>query len=201
LIISPFLLSYFITNGYHPPRLFLTTNIVFAFVLVFTMNRFKIISFPATSIAIILICLLNIYFVTKLFSSVNKIYKHDKKIAEKMDYTIQSKYPNFSTTEKYVYFFGSFPYEYHQKFRLQDAEIFGGSFFSWDNGNNYRIINFFREADVAEYKMVDTKERFDTIKDSIAKMPIWPDPESVKMIDNTVIIKLGNDKGSPLYFE
>ncbi len=200
LIVSPFLLSYFITNGYHPPRLFLTTNIVFAFVIVFTLNRFKIISFPVTSIAIISIGLLNIYFVTKLFSSVNKIYKHDRRIAEKIDHIIQTKYPTFSTTEKTVYFYGYFPYDYHQKFRVDKSEIFGGSFFSWDNGNNYRIINFFSEADVAEYSLI-TKEKYDAVKDSIANMPVWPDSESIKMINNTVVVKLGKDKGGALYFE
>ncbi len=55
-------------------------------------------------------------------------------------------------------------------------------------------------ADIAEYSMI-TKDKFDLVKDSITKMPVWPNPESVKMINNTVIIKLGNNKGMPLYFE
>ena len=200
LILSPFTISYFITNGYHPPRIYLTSNLVFAFVIVFAVSRFKINSYRATSVALVLICILNIYFVTKLFSSANKIYKHDKRIAEKIDNIIQNKYPSFYTTEKSIYFYGYFPYEYHQNMRLEKSEIFGGSMYNWDNGNNYRILNFFREADVAEYNMI-TKEEFNVVKDSIAKMPVWPDYESIKMINNTVIVKLGKDKGSPLYFE
>ena len=201
ILLLPYLMSYFITNGYNPPRLFLTSNLVFAFVLVFTLNNFKISSFNITQIGIVLICLTNFYFVTNLFYTINKIYKHDKKIAEKIDYTIQTKYPSFLTTEKLVCFYGYFPYEYHQKFRLQDSEIFGGSFFNWDSGNNYRIINFFREADIAEYKMLETKEQYNTVKDSIAKMPIWPDYGSVKMFNNIVVVKLGNEKGMPLPVE
>ena len=49
--------------------------------------------------------------------------------------------------------------------------------------------------------MIDTKEKFSFIKDSIAKMPIWPDYESVKMFNNIVVVKLGKDRGAPLYFE
>lgn len=201
LLVMPFLISIIINNGYHPPRLYVATNLVFAFVIVFAVNHFKLNSFNITLVAFVLIGLTNFYFVTNLFYTANKIYKHDKKIAERIDYTIQTKYPSFSTTEKDVYFFGSFPYDYHQRFRLKNSEIFGGSIYSWDNGNNYRIINFFREADVAEYKMIDTKEKFSFIKDSIAKMPIWPDYESVKMFNNIVVVKLGKDRGAPLYFE
>lgn len=197
ILLTPFLMSVIITNGYHPPRLYITSSLVFAFVIVFALNRSKI-SFNISKIAILLVVILNIYFVTALFYTVNKIYKHDKKIAEKIDYTIQTKYPKFSSTEKSVYFYGYFPYEYHQKFRLQDAEVFGGSVFNWDNGNNYRMINFFREADVAEYKMIDTKEKFDVIRDSMAKMPTWPDYESVRMFGDIVVVKLGNEKGMPV---
>ncbi len=200
ILLMPFLMSSIITNGYHPPRLYLTSNIVFAFVIAFTLNQFKLTSFNITIVGITLILITHIYFVTHLFYTVNKIYKHDKKIAEKIDYIIQNKYPNFSSTEKYIYFYGYFPYEYHQKFRLKNSEIFGGSVYCWDNGSNYRIINFFKEADVAEYNMI-TKEKFDLVKDSISKMPTWPNPESIKMINDAVIVKLGSEKGSPLYFE
>jgi hypothetical protein len=201
LLLLPFIISYFITNGYNPPRIYLTTNLMFAFLIVFTLGHFKISKSSITQTAIILISIINIYFVTKLFYTVNKIYKNDKRIAEKIDNIIQSKYPSFYTTEKPIYFYGYFPYEFHQKFRLDKSEIFGGSIFNWDSGNNYRIVNFFREADVAEYKMINTKEEFDTIKDSINNMPIWPDAESIKMFNNIVVVKLGKDKGMPLYFE
>ena len=198
ILLMPFLMSTIITNGYHPPRLYLTSNLVFAFLIVFVLYHSKIHSFDISKIAIVLITITNIYFVTKLFYTVNKIYKNDKRTAEKIDNIIQTKYPNFSSTEKLVYFYGYFPYEYHQKFRLQDAEVFGGSVFNWDNGNNYRIINFFREADIADYKMIDSKEKFDVIRDSMSKMPTWPDYESIRMFKNIVVVKLGNEKGIPV---
>ncbi|MCZ8144477.1 glucosyltransferase domain-containing protein [Flavobacterium sp.] len=201
LSISPFIISFFITNGYHPPRLYLTSNLIFAFGISLFIDRFKISSQNIVKTLVTLIVIINIYFVTNLFYSVNKIYKHDKKIAEKIDSIIQSKYPNFSVGDKTVYFYGYFNYDYHQKFRLENSEIFGGSFFSWDNGNNYRIINFIKEADVADYKMLESKEKLSIIKDSITNMKVWPDYDSVKMIDNVVVVKLGKEKGAPLYFE
>lgn len=198
LLISPFFISFFITNGYHPPRLYVSSNLIFSFLIVFSINLFKIKSNVFKNVLAIGLVLTNMFLVTNLFQSNNKIFKHDKRIAEKIDNLIQFKYPTFCLSEKNIYFYGYFPYEYHQKFRLQNSEIFGGSIFNWDNGNNYRIINFFKEADVAEYKMLDDKEKFNLIKDSIEKMPIWPNQESIKMINNVVVVKLGNEKGQPL---
>jgi hypothetical protein len=201
ILILTFFISYFITNGYHPPRLYVTSNLVFAFIIVFTISKYKIDSFPSTIVFIGLICIINIYFVTNLFYSLNKIYKHDRKIAERIDDIIQSKYPDFATSKKTVYFYGYFPYDYHQRFRIDKSEIFGGSYYVWDNGNNYRIIHFFKDADVAEYNMIDTKEKYNSIKDSVGKMPVWPDFESIKMFNNVVVVKLGKEEGMPIYFE
>jgi Glucosyl transferase GtrII len=201
LLISPFLISYFITNGYHPPRIYVTTNLVFAFFITFVLSNFNFTQYKLSKILILIIIASNIYMVTKLFYTCNNIYKHDKRIAEKIDFTIQNKYPNFNTTEKHIYFHGCFPYEYHQKLRLDKSEIFGGSVFNWDNGNNYRIINFIRVSNIEEYKMIENLDLYNSIKDSIPKMPIWPNPESVKMINNVMVVKLGQNKGMPLFVE
>jgi hypothetical protein len=91
LIISPFLISFFITNGYHPPRLYLTTNLIFAFVICLFVDRFKISSHSIVITFIVAVIIVNIYFITNLFYTVNKIYKHDKKIAENIDFIIQSR--------------------------------------------------------------------------------------------------------------
>ncbi|MFY0483716.1 glucosyltransferase domain-containing protein [Flavobacterium sp. PLA-1-15] len=201
ILLLPFFTSFFITSGYNPPRLYVTSNIVYAFLIVYAINYFKIFEYTFTRITVILICTVNFYYITKLFYSSNEIYKHDLRIAEKIDGIILSKYPNFPLTEKKVYFYGYFPYEYHNHLRLKNSEIFGGSFYSWDNGNNFRIINFFSVADVADYSILNTREELDKVKDSIATMPAWPSSNSIKMIDDIVVVKLGESKGMPMYFE
>lgn len=201
ILIVPFLMSIIITNGYHPPRLYLTSSMVFAFVVVFALDYYKKSGHTFSKFFVLTVVLLNIYFVSNLFYSANKIYKHDVGVANKIDRIIETKYPTFSSSEKFVYFYGCFPYDYHQYRRLDKSEIFSGSIYSWDNGNNYRIINFFKESNVAEYNLIDTKERFSIVKDSIDKMPIYPSYESIKMFDNIIVVKLGNHKGTPLSFE
>lgn len=199
ILIIPYSLSFFITNGYHPPRLYVASGIVFAFLIThFLANiRYQ----KTTILACAIICMCNIYFITQLFYSNYKIFNHDKDVARKIDSAIRLKYPEFDNYTNYVYFFGCIPYQEHEKFRLPDSEVFGGSLFSWDNGNNYRIINFFSFNDIAYYKMIDNKDTYLKIKDSISNMPTWPKQESIKLIDNVIIVKLGDAKGAPLPIE
>jgi hypothetical protein len=199
LMILPYFISFFITNGYYPPRIYVASGIVFAFILVHAVRNSK-----AEKIIVLLgsmICIAHLYFITQLFYSTNKIYNHDKDIARKIDFIIQSKYPQFDASVNYVYFYGCLPYEHHDRFRLPNSEVFGGSLFSWDNGSNHRIIDFFSYNDIAYYKIIDNKDVYLKIKDSINPMPIWPKPESIKMINNVIVVRLGKDKGEALWVE
>lgn len=199
LLFVPFLMSFFIYNGYHPPRLYLTSGIVFAFIIVQASSYLK----KEKEIGLLtgFICLANIYFISQLFYSNWKISNHDKEVARKIDLSITNKYPEFDENLDFVYFYGCLASEQYEKFKLKDSEIFGGSLFIWDNGENYRINNLFRYNDIAYYRMIDNKEIFLSIKDSINDMPTWPNKESIKKINNVVIVKLGKDKGSPLWVE
>jgi hypothetical protein len=201
ILLLPFLTSLFITGGYNPPRIYVTSNIVYAFIIVFAIDYFKAFQYNFTRISIVLICTVNFFYITKLFYSSNKIFKHDVRIAEKIDDLILSKYPNFPLTEKKVFFYGYFPYEYHNNLRLNNSEIFGGSFYSWDNGNNFRLINFFKVADIADYTLLNSMEDLNKVKDSIATMPAWPNTNSIKMIEDIVVVKLGETPGMKMYFE
>lgn len=199
LLLLPFIISFFITNGYHPPRIYITSGIVYAFIFVSATNYFKserIIIFVCS-----LMCLTNFFLITKLFYSNYQISNHDKEIAKEINVAIHNQYPEFDSKINYVYFYGCLPYEHHQMYRLKKSEIFGGSLFNWDNGNNYRIINLFKYHNIANYRLIDNKETYLKIKDSIKAMAVWPKKESVKMIENVMVIKLGNTKGTALQVE
>lgn len=198
LLLVPFFISFFITNGYHPPRIYIATGIVFAFLLVTLLPERRE---KAITIFTGIVCLTNMYFITKLFFSNHQVFTHDKTLAHRIDDQIYNKYPEFNPKSDYVYFFGCLPYEEHGQYRLHNSEIFGGSFFNWDNGSNYRIHNFLRYTDIADYRMVDNKGAFLKIQDSISPMPTWPDRESIKKFGNIVVVKLGPVKGMPLPVE
>lgn len=196
IIITPYIFSFFITNGYHPPRIYLTSGIVFAFIIVHLIynTKYEVQVIWACSI----VCLINIYFVSNLYYAANRIANRDEQVAKKIDAVIQDKFPEFNPASDYVFFHGGLPYEHQAEFVLPDSEIFGGSLFNWDNGSNGRIIFMFKAYDINSYKYLDNKELYSKAKEKVTTMPVWPDKESIQKMDNVIIVKLNNQEGAPL---
>ena len=44
-------------------------------------------------------------------------------------------------------------------------------------------------------------EDLNKVRDSIGTLPAWPNPNSIKMIDDIVVVKLGETPGMKMYFE
>lgn len=199
ILITPFIISLFITSGGNPPRLYVATGFVFAFLIV---KLFDVLNVENIKLYFsLLICLVNMYFITLLFQSSYKVFNHDLKISEKINSLIINKYPEYNENLHYVYFYGKLSDDNYNNFRLPNSEIFGGSFYQWDGGSNNRIINFNKFNNIANYKEIDNKESFLKIKDSIIKMPEWPNQESVKLFESVIVVKLGKEKGSKLHVE
>lgn len=201
IMVIPFFISFFITNGAHPPRLYVASPIAFGFLLTFVIKFIKKDYSKQILFFVLLVVLNNIYFITNLFYSNYKIFNHDLNIAKEINRTIEQKYPEFNPNMNYVYFHGSLPESNYIKLQIPNTDVFSGSLFRWDGGNNWRIINFFRANDIAYYKFLDDKESYNKIKDSIQAMPVWPNTESIKKIENVVIVKISDTPGAPLPFQ
>ncbi|WP_116790192.1 glucosyltransferase domain-containing protein [Flavobacterium psychrotrophum] len=204
LLIVPFIISLFITNGGHPPRLYVGSGIVFGFIItqfISVLNPSKIRYTQVATAICWIIGLTNIYFITLLYLSHNRIHNHELEMAKRIDNRIRTVVPDFESARDYVYFYGAMPDLEIDRFRLPKSEVFGGAFFQWDGGANTRIIPFFKYNDVANYKMVDNRDSWLKIRDSITDMPVWPRQGSVKRVGETVIVKLNSVKGAPLWVE
>ncbi|MFP9097548.1 glucosyltransferase domain-containing protein [Flavobacterium sp. RHBU_24] len=201
LLVVPFLISLFITGlgYYHPPRIYVTSGIVFAFFIAHFLSQIKFYQVYYTGVFVVV--MLNIYFITRLYVSHQQIYNSDYTTVYKIDDRIRALYPDFDPGRDYVYFYGKVSDNNFKKFRLENSEIFSGSILQWDGGNNYRINGFINYTGVANYKIIDNKESYLYVKDSIAEMAVWPKPNSVKRMGNVVVVKLGNQKGSALWVE
>ena len=198
-MILPFSISFIITSGYNPPRLYVAMGIAFAFIITLFMSEIRITN--VVKIIWALAVFINIYYITNLFWHQHQIYEHDKNIGRGIAQDIRLTYPDFRADSNYVYFYGHLPIQEYEKYMLQDSEIFTGSFFMWDNGSNDRIINFMKFSDIAHYKMIDSKDKYLEIKDSIDSLPVWPKQGYVKRINDVVVVKLGDTKGAPLWVE
>lgn len=196
ILLIPFFISLLISGDYHPPRLYIAAGISFAFFISYFGFKDKKIVGSFVVIIVFGIVLTNIFFITKLFYSDYRMDQVDQNIARDIAFTIKSKYPETDSINANVYFYGYRSYDKF-KYKIDNSEVFGGSIFNWDNGSNYRIISFFKYYDLGNFELIKNQE-LDEIKDSIKTLPVWPDQNSIKKINNIIVIKLGNEEGSKL---
>ena len=195
LLIIPFIISLPITNGYHPPRLYISSGISFSILIVYFLKIFDktSINFWVTTI----VGFINIFFITNLYYSNHKVFEHDVRIAERISREIRTKFPE-APTEQIVYFHGAVPMDNLNHVILPNSEIFGGSMFNWDNGNNYRIVSFYSFLNIDQFQLLNDIKLYHKVEPNIADMPIWPKEGSIQMFENVVVVKLSQEKGSPL---
>ncbi len=71
------------------------------------------------------------------------------------------------------------------------------SFFSWDNGNPWRMLDYMSLLGYAHLKLISNSER-ERMKPIFETMPPWPSSGSVRKLGSVVLIKLSNVPG---YYE
>lgn len=197
LLIIPFSMSFFIRNGYHPPRLYVGSTLAFAFIIIFVLQKIPKRFYNQMLFVGVMMYLWNVFFVTNLFYSQNKIFKHDLEIAKDIKQKI-NQFEDFNPDTDYVYFYGSLPESNHIKLALPNSEVFAGSIFRWGE-DNWRMINFFRFNDIAYYRFMDDETSYNRVKDKFSTMPIYPLKGSIQKIENVVVVRLSQKKGTPRY--
>jgi hypothetical protein len=198
LLIIPFGMSFFIRNGYHPPRLYVGTTIVYAFIIVYILKRIPSKYYNQILFSGVLLFLWNVFYVNNLFYTQNRIFKHDVEIAKNIKQQID-QIENFNADVDYIYFYGSLPESNHIKLAIPNSEVFGGSIFRWGDGDNWRMINFFRFEDIAYYRFMDDETSFNKIKHNFNTMPVYPQKGSIQKFENVVVVKLSQNKGFARY--
>lgn len=197
LLIIPFSMSFFIRNGYHPPRLFVGSTLAFAFIIIFILQKIPKRFYNKVLFLGVILYLWNVFYITNLFYSQNNIFKHDLEVAKDIKQKI-NEFEDFNPETDYVYFYGSLPESNHTKLALPNSEVFAGSILRWGE-DNWRMINFFRFNDIAYYRFMDDETSYNKVKDKFSTMPLYPLKGSIQKIENVVVVKLSQKKGTPRY--
>ena len=66
----------------------------------------------------------------------------------------------------------------------------GASFFGWDEGNTGRVVYFMKTLGRLDFEAASAEQHIN-ISAAVEKMPAWPRPGAISMIDGTVVIKFG----------
>lgn len=198
LLIIPFAMSFFIRNGYNPPRIYVSSTLVYAFIIVFVLQYIPKKHYKTVAFITVSLFLWNVFYITNLFYSQNKIFKHDLVLAENIKDKID-QFEDFNPDSDYVYFYGVLPESHHIKLALPNSEIFAGSIFRWGNGDNWRLINFFRFNDIAYYRFMDDETSYNKVKDNFSAMSVYPQKGSIQKFGNVVVVKFSQEKGFARY--
>ncbi|MBE5252433.1 glucosyltransferase domain-containing protein [Mixta sp. Marseille-Q2057] len=177
-----------------PARTFTFQSFVYAFFIVYFLKKFETTK-KYQSISI-LVCVVTLwhgsYIYSRLMFSDYMSWKADMQTANDILLTIRNIDDNYQDGITPVYFHGALQRVNPWKPPLSD--VYGYSFFSWDNGNNDRIRHFYSTNMLATIKTA-TFNQAESAFNELSKRPSWPIKGSVFIYHGTVIVKLSNAPG------
>jgi len=170
-----------------PARVMMSLPVAFAcaFTLIYHFNLFKKTILIAACILVLISCV----NVSKLFYSDKMAREADNSFYNDVISTVRLKNPSFSPYRNKIYFYG--PYNVHNNWKLQNADVFGNSFFFWDGASNRRILAMLKTSNIADF--IPLSENEEKKAKQIGKdLKNWPSVDSVGTFDNVVVVRLGD---------
>jgi len=80
--------------------------------------------------------------------------------------------------------------EHHSSIPVKEIEVFGASFFSWDQGNVLRVNAYLKILGMTNLDSVEVMDMSMTEIDRANSMPVWPHSGSVAWVDDLLVLKM-----------
>jgi hypothetical protein len=173
-----------------PPRTFLAAPVgfagIWAIALTSTIPRLAVFPILVTAVAIVF----GSNHVSGLVAADAMAFEADKLLGNRIVEAMYQADPNFSARVTPVYFLHGFtPINI---WRQPESDVFGASFFAWDGGNPARITAFLKAVGIADLRS-PTPSQVASVGQEAAALPEWPNPQSVRLIHDTLVVKLGHN--------
>jgi hypothetical protein len=121
------------------------------------------------------------------------VLDQDRALASEIYQRVVAAIPDFDRTRTYpLELYGA--YEFRSPYREVGGSTWSGSFFAWDGGNPGRIVEFMNIIGYPSFARIDAATRASLLP-AMEKMPIWPAAGSVRVVDGTILVRLGKDPG------
>lgn len=194
LLIIGFIISIFSLNiiigGYIPSRAELSFAFYPAFILllIYILNKKKTIQLVVVALAVFVIGYHTTYIV-KYQTSYYMAYKQDEATALNLMHKIYNKYPEINNGKYKINFIGKINISKKHPL-ISGYDLFEASFFYGFYSSDGRILAFMKlfgfPMDVKLGKITDN------MKKEIKTMPSYPSNDCVKLIGDTVVVKLSD---------
>lgn len=190
LLFSPFLLNFITGGNYLPSRSLVALPYVMwlmSIILLSVKTPLKLL------IALIILIFVNIQILAtngQYAASASLAQSHDRMMADDLYRRIAESNPKFDATAVSivdVYGWQDFKTIYPSP----SSSTMGASFFNWDQGNVSRMLAFMQLLGYENLQVLD-RAKCKTFNEEFEKMPIWPAKDSVRLVNDVYLIKLGN---------
>jgi MFS family permease len=191
---APFALHIF-NGGRMPLRTFVAVPVVFwLFAMLGLTSRVRavaLVALFATGLGLLqMLYSSNLYVAAGYFARI-----HDQELASAVYARIAESQPEFDSQKTYtVDFFGSRPFATH--YPRPYSSTLGFSYFEWDGGNEERILDYMRLIGYTNLQAPSLEQRRQDLAE-FARMPTWPARDSVRVVGDVILVKLGSAPGFP----
>ncbi len=183
----PFVSGFFM-NGYYAMRFLVALSIVIAGIIALGISLdsslFRSLVFIVALISVVQFS----QSANHLFASSNLSLQADRLVGERIIGQIDNAIGGSSnpTAVKYLVVIGYYSRPSTQL--MPKIETFGASFFEWDQGDVWRVIMFLQTLGFNRLQALPP-ERWGSMIQIANSMPNWPDNASVRIINDTVLLK------------
>lgn len=186
----PFVIVY-LFGANQAPRTFTAAPVAFSFILTLALSLINKRTL-STAASFGLLCSSSVN-ASALFHSDFLARQYDVRMASAIVNAAESVQPSISGKQFKIYFYGgSNGGEWN---KLPKSNVFGSSFFAWDGGNTARIASFISSYGIAN--TIPAPRSFaKKVKKDVSEMNVWPAKDSIRIIDNVVVVKIGEKAGS-----
>ncbi|MCJ7695317.1 MAG: glucosyltransferase domain-containing protein [Anaerolineaceae bacterium] len=190
LLVSPFVGGFFMQGNYAVRFLLAYPLVIAAVVMLGLSSSYRFLRIIIGFLAIITLFRFAITD-NRLFAANHLVLQADRLVASNLTIRIADAKEKAESLEeiKYLEFAGYL--DYPETKLIPEIDTFGGSFFFWDGGSNSRIIYFLRTLGIMDYEVLPGAQRLEAVP-LMQTMPVWPVPDSVKVVGDVVLIKFGD---------
>ncbi len=178
-----------VSGGGLPTRTYVSLPYVFALLVAISLSLIS-----AQNVTKLIVCSLFLFSATYqsslLFYSDEMAGQADNTFANRLLDAIYNKYPSFDPHTVPVFFYGS--YKPINNWVVGHETGFGNSFFSWDNGNDARMVNYFNVTNKAALINASVDQKYSVLNYAQSLSP-WPAKDAISLENGILIIKLSNN--------
>jgi hypothetical protein len=144
-------------------------------------------------VLVVIVCIQCLYTFSSFQAQKRLVLDHDRALASEIYQRIVTEIPDFDRRKTYpLEFYGA--HEFRNPYKEVQGSTWSASFFEWDNGNSSRILQFMAILGYSNFERIDRATRASLLP-ALEEMPIWPASGSVRVLDGTILVRLGERPG------